>query len=148
MGDVIVNGMGSRHRLLMSVALASLALVACGRGSEQDIAGTVTLRDSSGRFRVDQSTCSSYRGELKAGTQVVVRDGDGSTLGVGSLQSGSPGEAVGSTGRSYECVFEFYVNGADSSDYYQFVVGGIQGPTYSREEMEARDWQVGLSISE
>lgn len=76
--------------------------------------------------------------DISGGTDVVVRDGSGSVLAKGAL---GPGRRNGGS-----CTFQFTVRKIPEVDFYEVEVGRRGSLTYSFDELEARDWQVGFTL--
>lgn len=110
------------------------------------ITGTMTLEDG---MIFEETPCEGDGGfdDMTGGANVVVKDGEGSIIGTGSL---SPGEPVDPDPNDsvdfWYCVFEFEVPLAEEADFYTVEIAGREGPVYSQAEMEAADWIVDLSI--
>jgi hypothetical protein len=90
----------------------------------------------------DGMTCSGSGGydDIYGGQTVVVKDSAGKTVATGDLQEGEPGEGV--------CTFAFTVENVAEEDYYEVSTSGRDGITYSHDELEAQDWDIGLSLGD
>lgn len=104
-----------------------------------EISGTFTLNEGKG------GTPSDCRGEggyddIRAGTEVVVRDGDGSILATAALEQGS--RAI----QSSVCVFAFTVGGLPEADFYTVAVGRRGDLTYSFDDLEQAGWFISLEL--
>jgi hypothetical protein len=116
-----------------------LLLSACG-SSEQDLNGIVTLFDgieSGVRNGAEYCTGEGGYSNIQGGANVTILDGSGTIIGVSTLDAGQ--------GSSQACAFDFSAEVKDA-DFYTVEVGGRGRPTYSRENLEAQDWVVILSL--
>ena len=90
---------------------------------------------------IDHCTGDDGYSDIKPGLQVVIRDGDGSTLGTGHLAYDH--EAYQATDDRCPLVFEVDV---PRSDFYAIEVGDRGELTYSFDDMEAMGWRVEASL--
>ncbi len=81
-------------------------------------------------------------GNESDGDQVVVANGSGTTLGVGSLTDGT---AVDTGGGG--CQFTFAVPGVADSSFYTVTIDGHSGPQYSESQLQGNGWTVSLSLT-
>lgn len=80
--------------------------------------------------------------QIKPGTQIIVRNGSGSVVGVGSLGS----SRWVANGSYYDCVFPLSVS-VEDSDYYLIEVGSGRGSVaYSRSDLEQKGWRILLTL--
>lgn len=94
--------------------------------------GTLTLSSADGGGISAGASCSGTAGfdDIREGTQVVIRDETGTTVGVGRLENA---RSLGST----TCVFSFTVTGVEGgADFYDVEVSRRGGITFSQEELE------------
>lgn len=101
--------------------------------------GTLTLSSADGSGISGGTSCSGTAGydDIREGTQVVIRDETGTTVGVGQLEAA---RSLGTT----TCVFSFTVNGVEAgADFYEVEVSRRGGITFSQEELEQG---VGLTL--
>ncbi len=77
--------------------------------------------------------------DIGSGVQVVVRDGNNNVMGVGKLVA----DETSASGQG--CSFEFEVE-VQESEFYQIEIGHRGEMVYSFEELEERDWIIGLSL--
>ena len=122
-----------RPSALLLAVLAVWGLTACG-GSSSSL--EVLIEGSARNADRSAGTCDSRR--VRSGEQVRVLDGAGVVLATATVPDG---ELFLDRGR---CEFNFTVDGLDRSDFYQVEVGGSPGPTLSHQELEDRDWFIGL----
>lgn len=80
-------------------------------------------------------------GDLVAGAEVTVRDGDGVTVGSAGLPTG---EVLIQDGAEL-CHFAVIVM-VEEADDYDIRVAGRDGDAFTRTELEAAGWEVGLTL--
>lgn len=104
------------------------------------ITGVLSLTGSSGIGHQD-NRCWGEDGydDIKAGAQVIVRDGTGRTLAVGELQAGTRRSQV-------ECRFDFSVSGVAEAEFYTVEVSHRGEVQFSAAELEASGWVAELSL--
>lgn len=112
----------------------------------ETIAGTFTLTNP--QVRPPTEPCVGEEGfdDIQEGAQVVIRDGDGTTIANSAL---GPGEATSDStgpGSLWYCVFAFSVEVPAGEPFYSVEVSHRGEVTYSAEEMEAADWVVSLEL--
>lgn len=101
----------------------------------------------SGRDAV--STSTDYSG-FREGTSITIYDGNNTVLATGGLQAGTTVHETTKleTGREVtftRCVFMFEVTDLPDSDFYEISIAPLEGRgTYSREDLEERDWTITL----
>lgn len=123
-----------------AVAVAVGALLAVGGdasgGDRLTVSGSLELVD----FDTHYSGCVGQGGyaDIKQGSQVVVTDGSGKTVGLGALTSGSP------TGTREMCRYYFKVEGVPGDlDYYGIEVAHRGRVQYSKADI-AREVRISL----
>lgn len=109
------------------------------------LSGEVVLEDiAATRFAAAEvgAKCEGGGGyaDLRTGGQILLLDGAGTTIGTGSLGAGRFEPRLGG------CAFSFSVPAAPKADFYSVKVNHRGGPTYSYADMQARNWQVELTI--
>ncbi len=122
------------------------------------LTGTLALTDSEAFARFDDEAELAARGEwcasqsthgytdIAVGTQIVVKDETGSILGTGTAIGGEvTGGGVYDSERD-ACVWTFSVDDLTDAEFYTVEAGRRGGPTYSRADLEAMDWDVALEI--
>jgi hypothetical protein len=76
--------------------------------------------------------------DMAAGTDILVLDGAGTTIGKGDL---SVLEGSGDDG----CIFGFTSEVPDVP-FYTFKIGDRDGPTFSLADMKSQGWKVELTV--
>lgn len=145
-----------RHVVILASALVAVIAVGIGlwfghRGDDESasntkpqrarvLGGLFTLEDYSGWDRTVGDGCTGSGGydDIREGAQVVVRDGGGRTLALGSLGGG---EMIAAT-----CVFPFEIPGVPRSRFYSVEVSHRGEVNFSREDLVANQWVVQLSL--
>jgi len=127
------------------LVLAGLLMV-FGPGSKQMLRGSITVIDTdfyySSSVETNGSSCYTSGGysDVNSGTNVTVKNGDGKLLGVTDLSSGV---TVG----SYRCKFSFELE-VSKSDFYSFDIGNRDEVSYSKDELESKDWNLDLTLGD
>jgi hypothetical protein len=127
------------------LVLAGL-LIVFGPGSKQMLRGSITVIDTdfylSSSVETNGSSCYTSGGysDVNSGTNVSVKNGDGKLLGVTDLSSGV---TVG----SYRCKFSFELE-VSKSDFYSFDIGNRDEVSYSKDELESKDWNLELTLGD
>lgn len=80
---------------------------------------------------------------IKSGSQVVVRNGEGSVIAKGEL---GPGVLDPAGTALLGCYFSYEVE-VPAADFYLIEIGGEESPVFSHADLEERGWEVHLSIS-
>ena len=126
------------------MVLLALLLVACNQGGEgggpsngHDLTGSLALRDPDG-FEIGACAGSGGYSDIAAGTQVTVKNGDGTIIATGELEAGDGGGAT--------CTFPFTVESVPDSEFYSIEVGHRGALNYSKAELADADWNVDLSL--
>lgn len=94
--------------------------------------GTLTLSSPDGNGISGGASCVGTGGfnDIREGTQVVIRDETGTTVGVGQLEAAS-------ASLSTRCTFAFTVDGVPTgADFYEVEISHRGGITFSQEELE------------
>lgn len=133
-----------RQLLIVAAALAVLLIATVGfvtlRGSEHTITGTFTVYDE-----FNGCELSDGYSDISEGTEVVVADDTGKTLGVGEL--GEPVEAeTDEDGDIFGCEFPFEVTGVGDSPIYAVSVADRGTSRSKKTELEENNWEVDLSL--
>ena len=71
---------------------------------------------------------------------MTVKSGSGETIATGELGFGTSGDS--------ECSFPIEVNDVPNSKYYRIEVSHRGELTYSKEELESRNWNVSFSLGD
>lgn len=110
------------------------------------INGKLSLITSSGLG--SDSECRGQRGydDIYGGQQILVKNGKGEVIAVGSLGIGVRDEQY----PSISCDLPIIVNNVPDSDFYQIEVGsGKRGSlTYSKKDLEEKGWSVNFILSD
>jgi hypothetical protein len=134
--------------LVVLLALAGVAVLLSGRDDESHtIRGTFSLTDidgwdAEGDVPHDEGDeCWSEGGfdDIGVGSQIRVHDGDGTSMGTGTLYGGVVNE-------DYDCEFIFIIKDVGSADYYRVGSGRRGDVEYSKSEMEDNNWRVHLTL--
>lgn len=128
---------------MIRMLVVVLALVACSpaAASGHDVTGTFDLVADEGA--VIGNTCTGEGGydDIEEGAQIKVTNEDGTLIGTASLGRGSRVE-----GR--RCRFEWTASDLPDAAFYNFELGRRGELTYSKADMEAADWTVGMTLGE
>lgn len=121
-------------------SLTLIAVLGCGGGNKL-VTGSITVRDTDQAYSTGAS-CSTDGGydDVRIGTDVVVKDGQGAIIGVGSLEEGEADNA-------FDCRFDFSLEVKDS-EFYSFEIGDRGELSYSRADLEAQSWNVAFSLGD
>jgi hypothetical protein len=132
--------MTTRGALTVVSGLALVTLLSCGGGNKL-VTGSITVRDTEQTYSTG-SSCRTDGGydDVGVGTDVVVKDGAGEIIGVGSLEEGQADSA-------YDCRFDFSLEVKDS-EFYSFEVGDRGELRYSRADLDSKGWVVGFSLGD
>lgn len=116
-------------------------------GEDSDDAAQIIEATSGFLAEVVGTECRDTFGyeDVHPGSQVIVKDGDGSVVATTRLSSGTFVEGLPITRTACEFTFEAEV---PEADFYTVEVAGREGPTFSREELDALDWEVGLELGD
>lgn len=108
------------------------------------LSGTVTLTQDGLEVdnRTDECRGSGQFAYLVPGVDVLVLDSRGTIVATTHLSAGT----LGSDSRA--CVFEFGPVAVPNTAIYQVDVARRGRVTFSRDELVAQDWTVGLTIGE
>jgi hypothetical protein len=127
--------------IFVAVVAAAAFVSLSGSGAllpKHDMEGTFTLTDTSSFFG---NVCSGSGGyaDIRAGTNVVLRDGDGKVLATGSLGAGK-----GNAGS--QCEFPYTLKSVPEVPFYTIEVGNRGDLSYSLEEMIGMGWSIDLTL--
>lgn len=101
--------------------------------------GYLTLYDDEARYQGDYCTGTGGYSDIASGTQVVIRDGENSIIGVGRLDSS------GVEQDSWGCNFMFEVE-VPETEFYQLEVSSRGQLVYTFEEFEYLDWTIETTL--
>jgi len=120
-----------------SVSLGSTVVLVVAFSPHYTVSGTFVLLD---RGVGPDTACRGDGGydDIRAGTQVRVKDGSGTVLATGDL--------VGGTRSGARCTFTLEILDVPKVDFYSVEVGRRGELSYSFEEMEENDWTVAFSL--
>jgi hypothetical protein len=124
--------------------------------------GAVTLSGDTKSYTWEPGEpCSGSGGysDLRGGSDVVVKDREGTVIGKGSLGSGvgvavrqdcgAPGEhPLCDPMGGRVCKLSFTVDGIPRSDFYVVEMGKRGQFTYSFDEIQSQDWSVEYAIGD
>jgi hypothetical protein len=93
------------------------------------------------------------------GSRIVIRDGDGTVMGTGSLEEGvisglteevnlrdrTPGDGPIYPGDAL-CSFPFAVDLIADAPFYSIVIDDRNELTYSHDELEGLGWELALTL--
>jgi len=123
-------GLGSAIAALCLLVLVVVLLT----GSERTLAGTFTVFDDNG--------CDLSWGyaDIGPGTDVVITDDAGNTVGEGNLGAGEDGVGW--------CEFPFKVEDLPDSSSYGITISHRGTIDFDRDDLENDDWHVELSLGD
>lgn len=106
------------------------------------IGGTLALIDPNA-YSAASGDCTGLGGfgDIQSGVSVVMRDGAGAIIG-----SAPPSKGI--TIDSSTCDVTFRLERVPDAAFYVITIGGRDGPTYSRADMNTMNWDVALVIGE
>ena len=130
-----------------------LLLAACGPAAAppspspevHDIKGDLIFL---GVYDASSSTkCVGANADTLPGAEVVMTDGAGVTVGVGHLAE-APGSGSGPVDAygSATCHETFTLPAVRKADFYKVKIGGINGPTYSYNDLVGLNWTLTLHL--
>jgi len=130
--------MNPRSKKLFLTGLALMAVLGCG-GGKRLVTGSITVRDTDQAYSIG-ALCRTEGGydDVRVGTDVVVKDGQGAIIGVGSLEGGQAESA-------FDCRFDFSLEVKDS-EFYSFEIGDRGEISYSRADLESQAWDVSFTL--
>jgi hypothetical protein len=105
---------------------------------KHDLSGTFSLTDSSKNFSAAFCVGSGGYSDIRSGTNVVLKDGDGKLLATGSLGD--------STGIGDTCTFIYSLKDVPERPFYTIEVGSRGDLSYSLEEMRNMGWSIALTL--
>jgi hypothetical protein len=112
------------------------------------LSGTFTVYANFGSTGpCDGSLAGNDDPDVKPGEQVTVEDGNGSILGLGSLDAGVHVVQPGEPGIMTACMFHFTVAGLPETAFYRVVIGQRAPINFSLSQVETDTWHVALTLS-
>lgn len=132
--------MNKRIQTFFVTGLALIAVLGCGGGNRL-VTGSITVRDTDQGYLTGRS-CRTDGGydDVRVGTDVVVKDGQGAIIGVGSLEEGEADSA-------FDCRFDFSLE-VKVSEFYSFEIGDRGELSYSHADLEVQGWNVAFSLGD
>jgi hypothetical protein len=145
-----------RVKRILLAGCALIALVGCSpkpqtlkgtlailANSKTPVAYSAVREEYGGECSGSSAVGEQALGDIKAGSQVVVKDASGKVLSTGALGAGSVADlsAVGA------CSFPFSVANVPATDFYSIEVVGHPGMTLSEKTLKASNWTVKLEMS-
>ena len=125
-----------------------------GLGSGPLLAGTVLVPQGGDAAPGECRPWTSYL-DIRTGLQVTITDESGETVGITHLQPADDfiiaaektGDEFTDALHTKDCQFEFSaeLSKADAR-FYSVTIGGRDGPTYSRSELETLGWRISLAL--
>jgi hypothetical protein len=117
-----------------------MILGAVVNNEKHTLGGDVTVYDAKGGWTMDAG-CATRAGydDITIGAPVVVRDGNGKVIGIGSI-----GASVADAENI--CVFPINVPKVPQVDFYSVVVGHRDPVTMSKAELSRDNWQIELTL--
>lgn len=133
---------------LLVVGLGGAAWALLGRATERThtIKGDMTLNDyDSFRRESAGASCSGSGGygDIDEGATVSVKDQSGTLIGSGRL---GPGKIEGSVLKT--CIFPFEVQGVKDARFFQVEVSRRGTLSFSKADLEEKDWTVHASLGD
>ena len=128
----------------MVCALGLGSFLIFGGGEHHTITGDLSLSATSDTSLSTGDSCSGDGGysDISDGTEVVVTNESGTTLGTATL---GPGTYDGTA-----CVFDFTFHNVGKARFYRVHAGNSNrgGPEYSYSDMGADHWSVHLTLGD
>lgn len=143
------------RRLVAGVALAAAALLVvagCGggaSGSTREIDGTLKVEIYDQTLnRIPEGARCSMGPRFTEGSEVLVRNGPGEVVAVGSLSGGLAVEPLGQqAGLAKYCAFTVSVKEVPPAAVYQVVVADRIAFTGTAEQLDLMDWTLDAAIT-
>jgi hypothetical protein len=126
----------------MRAALALIALIlVAGCAATHDVNGTFVLTDDAVTHGGGSCQGTGGYADIQAGLTVTVKDASGKIIATSRLVDDDANSPAG------KCSYTFAVQVPDA-DFYAFEVGHRGELTYSRDELEGMDWDVGFTLGD
>lgn len=125
-------------RLVALGLMAALSLLVAACASSHDVTGSFKLHDDQAVKTNTSCTGTGGYSDIKAGTEVVVKDEAGKILATSALVD-APSPVYGI------CEYTFTVAVPDAA-FYSLAVGRRGDLTYSKDELAGRGWAVGFDL--
>lgn len=151
-----LNGRNGVIAAVVAVVLLAVVALTVFKKESHTITGSITLSAFLGDTSIalddyqnpaKGDECSGLGGydDMDAGTEVTVKDEDGTLLATGSLQEGKLSD-FSEDGAFFLCKFSFVIEDVPDAKFYSIETGTRGEISFSKEEMEKQDWEVGLSL--
>lgn len=109
------------------------------------IKGKMTLVDSDLGGSDENCYGTGGYGDIQSGMPVTIKDGSGAIIATGDVGIGS--KPTGSKYSSVQCMFSFSVGNIPKADFYQVQVGRRGVLNYSFAEIQQKNWEIALSLT-
>lgn len=106
--------------------------------------GTISLDDYENPEEGDECAGMGGYDDMSPGTDVTVKDEDGTLLATGSLEQGTLTDVE--DGVFFICELPFTVEDVPDAKFYSIETGGRGGLNFSKAEMEEKNWRVEFSL--
>ena len=116
--------------------------------STRTLTGSLTL--TKGTWEVGER-CVGDDGysDIRQGAQVVIRGPDGTIVATGRLRNGEAiSVSIAGLSLAPDCEFPFSVASVPDEDFYSIEVSHRGEITYSRDDLEALNWELDLSLGD
>lgn len=131
-----------RSAALVFMVVWLLALVGCIGSSSHEVTVLVNLRGVEGDNYVwsKDAGCRGLGGysDMSPGTDVTLRDGNGSIVGSGRLEV---------SGDGFPCRFESKFE-IDDAKFYEIEIGHRGGPSFTKSQLEDDMWIISLTLGD
>lgn len=118
------------------VAVGITVIPGAGGSKSHTLYGSVQVYDSDNELSDTGDYCSNEYGydDISVGSPVQVSDENGQTIGAASLGSGEV--------RDGACAFDYVISDLPDAGFYNVSVGRRGELTYSRSELEEKNWEL------
>lgn len=138
--------------VIFAAIVAAAAFVSLGSGllssapPRHEVAGTFSLMVVSAPWKAgDACFGSGGYSDIRSGTNVTLRDGDGKIVGTTTLGLGTA-HTVPDLAATLTCDFAFALESVPEVPFYSIEVSHRGTLTYGLDQMKARGWTVSLSL--
>ena len=114
----------------------------------QTVTGSIVLNVGFGPGRDDGEPCAGEGGydDIRPGAEVTVRDRTGAIIATSRLDWGVVERIIEGDPDRFYCRLPFSVPDVPEADFYSIEVSRRGELTFSRDELEALDWQVAFEL--